>query len=356
MWKKPRLLAASALAVTSAPGLAITQSNGAADILITAPPTAVHMASVNFDLAKPGQRSFQADPPQLAEKGVNASLPSTGIIGPMPPQPIDQVRVDEQADETSRRYRSFGSQAWTVKWEWAAIMAELTALHLRPFLRHGTYFKFENEHWLGRNTANAGMDKFTHSFNAYLATEIFQARMADKTNNAPGNPLTAAVLGMSVMTYGELYDGFEPHGGFSWQDMTFNLAGASLSVLRHSVPGLADKLDYRMLFMPNHDIVSFTGKEHFRQQRFLLALQLSGFDRFKDSPMRFVELHLGYYATGFTNREKREGKSVDRRPFVGIGINLQQLFFRRQPSSLAGRIGYRVFDYVQIPYTAAHFH
>lgn len=329
--------------ICAAPALAVGGEQE--KILITMKPDRAFSAG-DFDLAAPAGTT---PGPTLNLAAMEPRPPAPDVAGPA------RALWNGDGVDGDRRYRSFGSQAWSVKWEYAAVFAEITAIHIGAALREGTNFSFENEGWLGRDTANLGVDKFTHAFNTYLATELLQWRIARKTNNAPGNPLTAGILAMSLVAYSEFYDGIEPNSGWSWQDMTFNLGGAALSVLRHSVPGLKDKLDFRMMVVPNHDVITFTGKEHFRQQRFLLALQLSGFERLEHSPLRFVELHAGYYATGFTDREKAAGRKLDRRPFIGIGLNLQQLLFP-DPRSLAARIGHRALDYAQVPYTAAHIH
>jgi hypothetical protein len=156
------------------------------------------------------------------------------------------------------------------------------------------------------------------------------------------------------MFYSELYDGIETDSGISVQDMTMNAAGAAFSMLRNTVPGLREKLDFRLLLIPNSSIYTRAGKRHYAQQRYLLALQLSGFERFEHTPLRLVELHAGYYASGFTHRDIARGKQPRRHLFFGIGLNVRELFFR-SPRSTAGRIAGTALDYFQIPYTAAHW-
>lgn len=347
MGRLARLLLLCGLSALSAPVFATTDRQAMDAILITArqAPGAALRAD-DFDLS-----TFGRAPTALSLAQNNTPAVPRQTDGPLLPGVGDQ----QIESDRSRRYRSFGSQAWAVKWEYAAVFAEITAIHIKAAIREGGGFDFENEGWLGRDTANLGVDKFTHAYNTYLATELLQWRLSEKTGNAKGTALTAGLLAVSLVAYSEFYDAIEPNSGWSWQDMTFNIGGAALSMLRHSVPGLKDKLDYRMMIVPNHDVITFTGKEHFRQQRFLLALQLAGFKGLENSPLRFVELHAGYYATGFTNREKAAGKPLDRRPFIGIGLNLQQLLFPH-PKSLGSRIGHRWLDYVQVPYTAAHIH
>ena len=133
--------------------------------------------------------------------------------------------------------------------------------------------------------------------------------------------------------------------------MAFNVAGAGFSYFRNTVPGMREKVDYRISIIPNEDIYSFRGKKHFEQQRFLLAFKGSGFDRLSTGPMRFMELHVGYYATDFDLDDRAAGLEPKQRPFVGIGINFTELFLRNSTSG-AGKGARAVLEYFQPPYTS----
>lgn len=280
-----------------------------------------------------------------AESPPERSVPP-GWLAPAPEPRWDLAKSE-------KRRTSFGGQVGAVKWEVAAIAAWITAIQIGPFLKEHRSFHFKDEGWFGKSTANLGVDKLTHAYNAYLVTELLQARIARKSDAPDGGALTAAILAAGLMAYGELYDAHKVDGGFSKEDFISNLAGAGFSVLRNTIPGMREKVDFRLLVIPNSDIITFRGKRHFAQQRFLLALQLAGFDGLEDSPLRFVELHAGYYAKNFTLRERAAGEIPRRKPFIGIGLNLQQLFFRK-PRSTAGRVANTALDYIQVPYTAVH--
>ena len=267
------------------------------------------------------------------------------VYGPPAPESADAPAPD-------RRYTSFGAQVGAVKWEVAAIAAYMTASQI--IVTKGTRsFHFQDEGWFGKSTANLGVDKLTHAFNAYLLTEFLQARIERKTGRDGSGAVTAAVLGAGLQFYSELFDAHKKSSGFSYQDVLFNTIGAGFSTLRNTVPGLKRKLDFRLLLIPNSDVITLKGKRHYEQQRFLLALQLAGFERLENSPLRFVELHAGYRASGFTNADVARGEPRRRRPFVGVGLNLKELLFKT-PRSTAARIGRGVLDYLQLPYTAVH--
>jgi len=253
------------------------------------------------------------------------------------------------------RYRSFGGQAGAVKWEMAAILAYYTAINGSKLFKDPEWPHFHSEGWFGKSTANMGVDKLAHSYSTYVVSEILYARLKRKTNNAPGIQFTAAALASATMLYTEIWDSIEPTAGWSWEDVAFNSMGAGFSILRNSVPKLDEKLDFRLMIMPHSGIISAEGKRHFEQQRYYFALKFSGFEGLNKGPLRFLELHAGYYAKDFTNRDRELGIAPKRRIFVGVGINLRELFFRDSRSRVGRAIG-EGLDYLQPPYTAIRRH
>lgn len=283
----------------------------------------------------------QADPP--------LSAPPPPVYGPPSPDKLPP-------EQDGSRYASFGSQVGAVKWEVIGLAGYMTAINVVKIARVGAQpFHFQDEGWFEKSTINLGVDKLTHAFNSYMLSDLLYYRIKRKTGDAPGSALTAAILASGLMAYSELFDAHKKSSGFSYQDIVANMAGAGFSVLRNEVPSLKEKVDFRMMVMPNSNFYTFTGTGHYAQQRFLLAMQFSGFKALEKTPLRFVELHAGYYASGFTARERERGERLDRRPFIGIGVNLQELFFK-SPRSKVGRAARSVLDYVQVPYTAVHVH
>ena len=147
-------------------------------------------------------------------------------------------------------------------------------------------------------------------------------------------------------------------------------AGALFSIARRSVPGLRDKLDFRLLYVPSESswqALSCFPKPHcdsdgdtvrgpftdYSAQRYLLALKFSGFERLQRTPLRLLELHGGYYARGFTQEEEDRGDPLKRRLFVGVGLNVGELLFPGRRKGVAG-VAKWALQYLQVPYTAAH--
>ncbi len=190
-------------------------------------------------------------------------------------------------------------------------------------------FHVQNEGWFGRNTGSGGMDKLGHAFTGALLADLFTDRIRMTADRPEGAAVTGALLSLGVMTMVEVFDGFATDHGFSYEDMLSDSVGIAFSLLRNTVPGLREKLDFRQEYVPRsymggfHPILGYEGK------RFLLALKLSGFDTFRDTPLRYLEIHAGYYARGFSRAAREAGVPKIREPYVGIGINLNELFFGR---------------------------
>lgn len=296
------------------------------------------------ELVIPAQTTLQSESENIVEV-----LPTTPTAyGPQEPE----TRLD---DSQRFRYRSFGGQVGAIKWELGAVVAYYTAINGTKLFEDPTSPHFQQEGWFGKSTKNLGVDKLAHAYSSYVISELLYARLKHKTDNAPGIQYTAAALAAGIMLYSEVWDSIERSGGWSWEDVTFNTLGAGFSILRNSVPGLDKKLDYRLMIVPNSDIITTAGKRHFEQQRYFFALKLSGFDAFKNGPLRFLELHAGYYGKDFTIEDRVAGIPPKRRIFVGFGINLRELFFKNSTRRI-GRAAGEVLDYFQPPYTAIHTH
>lgn len=317
-------------------------------------------AAIAHSGGDPDLRSSAAGQMALVDTAFDlaAMTPQAPPAGSAPQGPVDPQSAPPPPDtpdrETKPRYRSLGSRIGAAKWETIGLFAYITAT--QAYWTDGTTdFHFKDEGWFGKNTNNLGIDKLTHAFNAYLFAEFLGARIARKTNDRASAAAPAALLSIGLMLYGEMWDAHKKDSGFSPQDVLFNTGGAAFSVLRHTVPGLEEKLDFRLLMMPNSEVYSFKGKRHYEQQRFLLSLELAGFEGLRDGPLRFVELQVGYRGKNFTNADRAAGKRPDRDIFFGVGLNIKQLFFRNSRSRL-GRAISSGLNYFQLPYTAVHVH
>lgn len=277
------------------------------------------------------------------------------------------------AAKSARAYDSgvFWKQAGSAPWRLGGAAAAISATGFANWDWGSSQFKFKREGWFGKNTASGGMDKLGHAYSAYVLTEFLTDGILATPGSDRSRSYTAAILAMGLMTYIEVFDGFSADHGFSHEDLVVDGVGALLSVARRTVPGLREKLDFRLHYIPTNGVfrsiacfpaphceddkgTARTPITDYGGQRYLLALKLSGFQGPRRTPLRLVELHAGYYARGFTNEERERGAPFRRRIFFGIGLNVAELLF---PNPSGGSKAARsVLEYVQLPYTAAHSH
>jgi hypothetical protein len=262
---------------------------------------------------------------------------------------LERLDVTGYADYNTDR---FLDQSGSIIWDIVGAYGLTTALGLSSWDWELNTFRFESEGWFGDDTKYGGMDKLGHAYSGYLLTEYFTQRIAHSAEDRSGAAISGAILGMGVQTYVEVFDGFSGGHGFSYEDLIMDGIGVGFSMLRSTVPGLAEKLDFRMEYLPSGYAGSYSPATDYSGQKYLLALKLSGFEELEQTPLRFVELQVGYFARGFSDDERKEGADRQREPYVAIGLNLNELLGASPvKDTTAGLIAQRATEYFQVPYT-----
>lgn len=193
-----------------------------------------------------------------------------------------------------------------------------------------TSFHFRSEGGFGKRTGSGGIDKLGHAFSGAIISDYITDRIRQRSDNYQGAAVTGALVSLSVMGVVEIFDGFSSDHGFSYEDIIADAAGIGFSFLRNTIPGMRDKIDFREEYFPSTHMRGFHPVTDYEGQKYLLALKFSGFETFQDTPLRFLELHAGYYTRGFSATAKRKGVKKKRRPYFAIGLNFNELFFSRR--------------------------
>ena len=251
---------------------------------------------------------------------------------------------------------SFVDNAERAKYETGALVVGIAALGAKSWAWGSSHrFRVNPEGYFGRDTSSGGTDKLGHAFSSYAIDNLLTDAMYFGGSSREDAALTGAALTLGLMTFVEVFDGYSLDHGFSKEDMVLNLTGMGFSYLRNVVPGLRDKVDFRMEYKPSGH-KGFRPISDYAGQRYLLAVKLAGFDALRKTPLRYVELQGGYYARGFT---PAEAMPRERTAYLGIGINLGELLFggRAASTSLysADHLGRAFFEHVQLPGTSYRF-
>lgn len=249
---------------------------------------------------------------------------------------------------------SWGEDLKATRWESGAAFAGVTALGLTSW-DWGSSKKFHTnpEKWFGKDTGSGGSDKLGHAFTSYALTNVLADRLVRQGRSPERAALSAALTTQAIMLYVEVFDGLSNDHGFAREDVVMNLLGTGMAYVRTVNPKFRETLDFRMEY-ERSGYKGFRPFSDYSGQKYLLALKLGGMDTFRNTPLRFLELQTGYYTRGFSKPERADGISRSRHGFVGIAVNLNEVFFGRrvrQEAELknAGRL---FFEHIQVPYTA----
>lgn len=204
----------------------------------------------------------------------------------------------------------------------------------------------QDEGWLGRGTGEGGADKLGHMWSGYALSHLFAWQydrwgFGDRAAARLGAFSSAGLMGLI-----EVGDAFSDEYGFSVQDALFSTAGAALGYVLWREPDLAGKLDFRVEYDPfrsgEYKADIFTDYDRLR---YLLAVKGAGFEALADSPARFLEFQLGFYARNYDDYDPSRGTPDlrEQHVYVGIGLNVAKLL---EPYCCSAP-----FHYVQLPYT-----
>lgn len=290
------------------------------------------------------------------------------VAAPMPAPAVTANLEPASIPPTFYSLSRLGDHLHAVRWELAVVGAAIVTVGIKDWdWGNASGFQTIEEGWFAKNTRHGGMDKIGHSFSTYVIADLLTDRIRANASDPTGAPITAALVAFGIMGLVETVDGFTGRHRFSREDIVANGVGALFSIFRNSVPGLREKLDWRIMYTPasfeRPGITSDAGiLPPYERQRYIMALKGSGFETLKNTPMRYLELHAGFDARGFEEKERQFGYPIERSFYVGMGLNLNELLFGSGPypnfaryrDTLPGWAVRKTFEYVQVPYTSVY--
>lgn len=314
----------------------------------------------------------QAAGPSEARPGSGAKRARTPNATPpaaAPPVPREQVQVAAApAPPTFYSMNQMGDHLWSVRWELAAVGGALAVIGFKDWGWGDSGFKFIEEGYFAKNTRHGGMDKIGHAFSTFVIADLITDRIRANAGDPTGAQITGALVAFSIMGLAETLDGFAGRHRFSREDIAANAVGAAFSMIRNTIPGMREKLDWRLMYTPpSYERPGITSSDGgflppYERQRYVMALKGSGFETLKKTPLRYVELHAGFDARGFEKKERALGYPIERTFYVGVGLNLNEVLFgqgslpnlAKHKDTLPARIAQKTFEYIQVPYTAIY--
>lgn len=203
--------------------------------------------------------------------------------------------------------------------------------------------KASSEGWFQNDTDSGGADKIGHLYTGYVAAHGLSYLYETWCINRDDAALYGAVSSLAILGYMEAGDSFSPYG-FSKEDFIANSVGSLLGYYLYLKPNWASKIDFRWEYGLRPNKSDFT--TDYENSKYLLALKLNGFESFRNSFLKHIELQAGYYTRGFSDALE----SKERNLYVGIGLNLTDLLRRHDYRKTS-----TVLRYIQIPGTYVEF-
>jgi hypothetical protein len=203
--------------------------------------------------------------------------------------------------------------------------------------------KTTSEDWFQNNTDTGGADKVGHMYTSYVSTHGLSYLFETWCMNQADAALYGALSAFAILGYMEIGDSFSTYG-FSGEDFIANSVGSLLGYYLYTRPELARKIDFRWEYgiHPNQNDLT----TDYENSKYLFALKLNGFDYFRGTVLKHIELQAGYYTRGFDDPLQTKERNL----FFGIGLNLTDLFSRHSYRKTA-----TVLRYIQIPGTNMEF-
>ena len=205
-------------------------------------------------------------------------------------------------------------------------------------------FRVDNEGWFGRNTDNGGADKASHLADYYIIAGLYEDIYRMMGYSEKEAVLWGFGVALATGLAVELNNGFSKQYGFSWEDFTMDVAGATISSVL-SLTHTRDLFGLRTSHLPHdtytHDVYSADFKISGLEKR--LGLNLG--------PLRWLLFSVTYGTKGY---QVSPPIRLQRQLGFEIGLNLQQILndlgVRR--STWWGYGLHLVADNVRFPFTA----
>ncbi|HIO92156.1 MAG TPA: DUF2279 domain-containing protein [Leucothrix mucor] len=246
---------------------------------------------------------------------------------------------------------TLGEAAQELKWELGGLTGGILYLGLQEWDWGSSSFKFNNEGFFGMDTGSGGADKLGHLYTSYVMSEFLTDRLYHKTGNLNDAAMKGAIFSAGLMLFVEAFDGVSSDHGFSYEDLVMNTAGIGVSYLKNTVPGLRNKLDLRVEYHRSkadtgHPITDYTG------YNYSAVLKLGGFKELRKTPLKYVELQLGYHTEGFKKGDRPYFDKKKTELYAGIGLDLSEALFKplkKQTDSELVGLADTFFRYYQAP-------
>ncbi len=215
-------------------------------------------------------------------------------------------------------------------------------------------FTLKPETYKGPYAINGAADKYGHAWANYMGKRVFTFLFRATGSSRNRANIEGALLMNLTSLITEVGDGFSPDYGFDPYDVLFNQIGILVAMLLDWSPFLDRIFTLKWEYFPSKkqrkrfdEIEQWDIATDYNDQKFLLTTKLGGIPYLSLSPLRYINLDLGYYTLGY--RPAVDYPSRTRNLFVGISINYTIAFGDLLPVGTASSAIQSFFNYYHPP-------
>jgi len=208
-------------------------------------------------------------------------------------------------------------------------------------------WRWADERWYQKDTDSGGADKTGHFFAHYAVARIsysfFSYTEQSRSRALFYSAFTAALVGTMI----EVGDAFTGEYGFSYEDLTVDLAGVAVAVLLDRYRVLDEFIGITMSYWPSEgfkkdkDKTPFNFAGDYSGLKWMVNFKLAGFRYLGfDIPefMRYIQLDAGYCTRDYTDYDEEYKDQVNprRHLYVGVSVNMREVardFFKTDKKS-----------------------
>jgi hypothetical protein len=209
----------------------------------------------------------------------------------------------------------------------------------------------------GEHALDGGSDKIGHSYGAYVVKRASTFLFHSTGDSRLKANLLGAAYSELIMTLLEVGDGLSTRYGFDPWDFAGNNVGILIGFLLDQFPVLDRMFAFQMEWVPTktfrNNFEPFTSKSDiftdYSGQKAILATKLGGIPYVSKTPLRYVNIDLGYFSRGY-DAPNRAYKNDTRNVYVGLSVNYSIAFGDLLPKGYTSSTLQTVFNYYHVPF------
>jgi len=223
------------------------------------------------------------------------------------------------------------------------------------WFKDNSTFMYEPSDISGADSLDGVSDKFGHMYATYAFKRLATFGFRSTGSSSLRANIEGAIYADLIMFIMEIGDGYSTAYGFDIYDFYFNNLGVLIGVILDASPTLDRMFALQWEYVPtrrmrrgikDHDPTAdpFTD---YSGQKVILATKLAGIPYLSETPFRYVNIDLGYYARGYYNNDFEYNT---RNIYAGISLNFSIFLGDILPTGYTSSTAQTIFNHYHVPY------